>query len=302
MHHTEDVSYMTYLDDAFYWINRGNSCYEEIDPNRNVFINEFQPKPNSSYTALVLCDIRSQPTPIPLMPVRNLEALFGSDSVFIRWEPPSKVPHLGRGAWQNWTYHIQMDNMERGFPIPKHYTNITQIELRDLEPNTTYSIIVQPATDVDPRYAPLHPTSDPGHIISTSAYYVGKTLTKSDELRSIYWASDNGAIFQSNSLGKQVHEILSLNAFHSESSLSNQPQLRSKESNVLVLSMAWMHNSMYLVTNKRQMYQVDLVTHRKTLLEGISEVVSVATDWLARKIYWSSARRQSVSHLFLKKS
>lgn len=299
MPYAEDVSYMAYLDDAFYWINNGHSFYEEIDQNRNVHINGFVPKPNSSHTALVLCDMRSQPIPIPLKPVRNLEALFGSDSVYIRWGPPPLVPHRGRGAWQSWTYHIQMNDMERGTSYHAiNDINTTEIELGDLRPNTTYSIVVQPATDFDPRFAPLRPTSDPGHVVSTSAYFIGKTLTKCDEPKAIYWSTDDGAIYKSSSVGKEVRAFSGLNSslHYSE----NHNRLASKEA-VVIINMAWMHDSMYVVTNTSQMYHIDLTSRAMTLMDEI-EAVSVATDWLARKIYWSSAKRQTVdfySNLFI---
>lgn len=286
MRYAEDVSYMAYLDDAFYWINLGHSFYEEIDQNRNVHINGFVPKPNSSHTALVLCDIRNQPIPIPLSGVRNLEALFGSDSVYIRWEPPLIVAHRGRGAWQSWTYHIQLSDMKRGTSVYND-TNSTEIELKGLRPNTTYSIVVQPTTDFDPRY--VRSTSDPTHLVSTSVYFVGKTLINGEEPKPIYWATDDGSIYQSSSVGKEVRAFSSLN-----SSLS-----RNNNRKETVVNMAWMYDSMYVVTNTSRMYHIDLLSRVMTVMEGI-EAISVATDWLARKIYWSSAKRQTVLFLTIK--
>lgn len=123
---------MAYLDDVFYWINLGHSFFEEVDPKRDIHVHRFAPKAESSHTALVLCDIRSQPTPIPLTPIRNLEALFGSDSVYVRWDPPSTVSHRGRGAWQNWSYHIQIGDVQRDISVAENDINTTEIKLNVL--------------------------------------------------------------------------------------------------------------------------------------------------------------------------
>ncbi len=293
MRDAEDVSYMAYLDDVFYWINLGHSFFEEVDPKRDIHVHRFAPKAESSHTALVLCDIRSQPTPIPLTPIRNLEALFGSDSVYVRWDPPSTVSHRGRGAWQNWSYHIQIGDVQRDISVAENDINTTEIKLNVLRPNTTYSIVVQPATDYDRmRYAPLRPiSSDSGHVVSISSYFFGKTLASGEELRPIYWATSDGAIYQSTSVGEDVREFSGLNF----SLFPNREQKNRhgiKES-VEVINMAWMNDSIYVVTNTNRVYHIDLPSRNITIMEGL-EASSVATDWLSRKLYWSSTNRQTV--------
>ena len=294
MSYAENVSHMTYLEEVFYWINLGNSFFEEMDPNRQVHVHRFAPKTKTSrHTALVLCDIRSQPTPMPLTRVRNLEALFGSKSVYVRWEPPSTVSHRGRGAWQSWSYHIQIVDMSGGsisHPVPDINTTEFKLEGR-LRPNTNYSIVVQPATDYESRSAPLRLASDPRHVVSTSAYFFGKTLPDDEELNSIYWATDDGTIYQSSSIGKEVRAFTGLN-----SSLLSRHQQKSRPSKnevIAIVNMAMMNDSMYVVTNTSQMYHIDLPSRIMTLMEGI-EAVSVATDWFARKVYWSSFNRKTV--------
>ncbi|KAK4016061.1 hypothetical protein OUZ56_031022 [Daphnia magna] len=287
MRDVEAVSYMAYLDDVFYWTNLGHSFFEEADPNRDIHVHRFAPKAESRHTAIILCDIRSQPTPIPLTPVRNLEAIFGSDSVYVKWDPPSTVAHRGRGAWQNWSYHVQIGDMERDISVSENDINTTEMTLKVLRPNTTYSIVVQPASDYDRRYAPLRPIPvDSSHVVSVSAYFFGKTLPSGEEIRPIYWATDDGVIYQSNSVGDDVRSFISVNSSH-----LNWGRHALKD--VVVTNMAWMHNSMYVVTNTNRMYHVDLTSRNVTLLEGL-EASSVATDWLSRKVYWSSANRQTI--------
>jgi proto-oncogene tyrosine-protein kinase ROS len=292
MRDAEDVSYMAYLEDVFYWINLGHSFFEEVDPRRDIHVHRFAPKAESSHTALVLCDIRSQPTPIPLTPVRNLEALFGSDSVYVKWEPPSSVSHRGRGAWQNWSYHIQIGDIEREISVSENDINTTEIKLNVLRPNTTYSIVVQPASDYDRRYAPLRPiSSDSGHVVSISAYFFGKTLPNGEELRPIYWATNDGAIYQSSSVGENVREFSGVNFSLPYREQKNPHGVRES---MVVINMAWMNDSIYVVTNTNRVYHIDLSSRNITIMEGL-EASSVATDWLSRKLYWSSTNRQTVS-------
>ena len=61
---------------------------------------------------------------------------------------------------------------------------------------------------------------------------------------------------------------------------------------VHIVSMAWMHNSMYVVTNASRMYKVDSASHQVSPIAQSNELqpISVAADWLGQKIYWSSRR------------
>ena len=65
---------------------------------------------------------------------------------------------------------------------------------------------------------------------------------------------------------------------------------------VHIRSMAWMDSIMYVVTNTTRMYMIDMDSRQVTLMRNI-DAVSVAVDWLARRVYWSSANRQRVSFL-----
>ena len=62
---------------------------------------------------------------------------------------------------------------------------------------------------------------------------------------------------------------------------------------VHIRSMAWMDNIMYVVTNTTRMFAIDLDSRQVNLMRNI-DAVSVAVDWLGRRVYWSSANRQRV--------
>lgn len=259
----DDVSSLTYLDGVFYWINKGHSVYEEVDSFGNFYANNFAPVAHSRHTCLVLCDSRSQPIPIPLTPIRNLQALFGSNSAHIKWDPPLPIAQRGRGAWQNWSYRMQIEDLHSGASVFRDDIFTTEMDIEELRPNTSYSITVQPS-------------SAAGHGVSTSAAFSGKTLP--DGNWTVYWAT-GGSIQQSSAIGKDVVAFADVTD--------------DKPDPVEIVSMAYMYDDMYVVTNSSRMYRINLQTRNVSRLENI-EAISVATDWLGRKIYWSSSKRQTV--------
>lgn len=259
----ENVSSLAYLDEVFYWIQDGHSFYEEVDTVGNLYVNNLAPMAESRHTALVVCDIKSQPIPIPLTPIRQLQALFGSNSAHIKWDAPAPVAQRGRGAWQNWSYRMQIEDMESGASVFRDGFTGTEMDVDGLRPNTTYTITVQPS-------------SNAGHGVSTCAFFVGKTLP--DGNRTIYWSS-GGAIHKSSPIGKDVV------AFVDISQHNTGP--------VEIISMAHMADWIYVVTNCSRMYKIDLRLRNIIRLENI-EAVSVATEPLGRKIYWASSKRLTV--------
>lgn len=259
----DQVSSLNYLDGVFYWINKGHSVYEEIDSQGELYVNNFAPMADSHHTSLLLCDVKSQPIPIPLTPIRHLQALFESTSTHIKWDPPSPLAHRGRGAWRNWSYRMQMVDMESGASVFRDDISTTEMDVEDLRPNTTYTITVQPS-------------SRAGNGVSTGASFVGKTLP--DGKQTIYWAT-GGTIQQSSATGKDV--IAFADVTHS-----------AREA-IEIVSMAYMIDSIYAVTNASRMYKISLQSRRVSLLENI-EAISVATDLLGKRIYWSSLKRQTV--------
>ena len=266
----DDVSSLTYLDGVFYWINNGHSVFEEVDTLGNFYANNFSPMANSRHTALVLCDIRSQPIPIPLTPIRNLQALFGSNSAHIKWDPPSPIAQRGRGAWQSWTYRMQIEDLQSGASVFRDDIVTIEIDIDELHPNTSYSISIQPS-------------SNAGHGISTNAVFSGKTLP--DDNQIIYWAT-GGSIQQSSAIGKDVVAFADVT--------------HDRAGPVEIISMAYMYDSIYAVTNTSRMYRINFHSRNVSRLDTI-EAVSVATDWLGRKIYWSSSKRQTVQIISLQK-
>src|SRR6218665_3155415 len=93
--------------------------------------------------------VQSQPMPIPLNPVRNVEAVFLDKSAKITWTPPELFGGAGEGAWQYWDYQVSITEVNgdnSGSEAQEHVASIsnnTNCVGDDLKPDTEYSIRVR---------------------------------------------------------------------------------------------------------------------------------------------------------------
>jgi len=261
------------VNGLFYWINENQISYEESVININTAL---LPKENSSHTSLVSCDLNNQPIPIPLTPVRNLQALFSTKSVHIKWDAPSSFAQKGRGAWQNWFYHLQIENLDNGASVLyKNDIKNTSIDFEDLHQNTTYSIRIRPFSN-----------NNVDNEIITSSTFIGRTLPDINHLRrAIYWATANGTILESNPIGHNFRDLTHVKFW---------PQSKRRVPTTKVISMTWMQDYIYAVTSTNNLYKIHIDTQNVTLLENNEAISNVAADWLSKKLYWSSVRTQMV--------
>ena len=268
------------MNALFYWINEDQIFFEESDKGA-IHVNTAYAVENSSHTSLVSCDLNNQPIPIPLTPVRNLQALFATQSVHITWDPPSSFAKKGRGAWQDWLYHLQIENLDNGASVLyKNDIKNTTIDLEDLHPNTTYSIRIRPFSN----------NNDENEML-TSSTFIGRTLPDiNHHRRTIYWATAdaNGTILESDPIGRNFSHFSQVNLW------PQTPQNKHRVSMTKVISMTWMQDYIYAVTSANKLYKIHMDESKNvTLMENI-EAVSVAADWLSKKLYWYSARTQMV--------
>ena len=98
----------------------------------------------------------------------------------------------GRGAWQNWSYDMQINSTDGRVDFKKDIHQNENVVL-DLQPNTTYSISV---------------TSGP----LLNASFTGKTLANSRTFRGIFWAT-NYAIQETTPLGRDVRTLADIRLF-----------------------------------------------------------------------------------------
>ena len=188
--HVENVTYMSHLDEIFYWVNNADTVFEEKADQQNTYL------PGETH-ALVLFCAKNQPIPVPVAPVKNLQALFGSNVVHISWETPPGIAS-GRGAWQNWSYDVEIHNVDTE-SYSFNRTNQTDLYVQNLQPNATYRINVTPS-------------SAGGTGRRCNEPFVGRTLPNTEPPPVVYWAS-NHAIYESNALSSNVRTFVDMTQF-----------------------------------------------------------------------------------------
>ena len=276
---------LSFVDGVFYWINDGHLVFEESDFSGAIHVNTYEPKPSSFHSSLMTCDLRNQPIPIPSTPVRNLQVLFSTKSAHIKWDPPTLISQKGRGAWQNWSYHVQIENLDNGASILyKNDIKNLELDIQDLlEPNSTYSIELRP-------FSENNNNNNVENELLTTRTFIGRTLPDNHH-RTIYWATSNGSIQQSGPVGQDVRQFADVSSVLPQ---NNKRRVFTTKEMVQIQSMAWMQDYIYAVTSANNMYKIHITTQNVSLMENI-EAVSVAGDCLSGKIYWSSAKNQMVS-------
>lgn len=263
MSQADEATDLIFTEESFYWVNKGDSIFEEIDDNGNIHVNKFEARPGSKHNSLVLSDVKAQPVPLPLGAVQNLQVLLDSESGRLKWDPPLTVRQQGRGAWRGWTYQIEIKNLETGMISSKQHVQGLELELTELQSNMSYAIKVEPEVN----------------LRTESKVFVGRTLAE-NQLGPVYWAASDGQIYSSTLTGRKAKSMFDVRAMG----------LKKRES---ILSMAWMSDMLFAVTNASRMLKIDVASRNATLMKNI-EAISVAVDWLGRKIYWGSSKRQTV--------
>lgn len=109
---------IAYAGGLFYWTNGKEMLTEEHHAKSDsYFHNEYPLAYNTKIiqTTQVLVALRScQPIPVPVNPPLGVQAVMGINRAKISWSSPHLLGHQGSGAWQQWTYHLQLKNKRDG--------------------------------------------------------------------------------------------------------------------------------------------------------------------------------------------
>lgn len=105
----------------------------------------------------------TQPIPKPLNPPSNVQALLSVDRAKVSWKIPDLLSMQGRGAWQNWSYELQIiDEVNNEIKSTISQINTFHFTVSDLSPDTKYRFRV--AAYIGASYSPY------------SAEFCGQTL------------------------------------------------------------------------------------------------------------------------------
>ncbi|XP_023244770.1 proto-oncogene tyrosine-protein kinase ROS-like [Centruroides sculpturatus] len=141
--HFSNVKSLTYHNNLFYWTT-GTSIYGEEYHSKvdKYYRNKFLIKANYISNVKVL-HIDSQPYPVPLNEVENVQALFQDETAKIFWSKPKLLNDVGKGAWQKWFYEIHLFDHVKNLTIFGNRTANNIYKIFTLRPNTTYSIKIR---------------------------------------------------------------------------------------------------------------------------------------------------------------
>ncbi|XP_031638812.1 proto-oncogene tyrosine-protein kinase ROS-like [Contarinia nasturtii] len=248
-------------DDLFYWSNGSHILTEEYhelsDRYYTSIYKEFAQLKHFIFFGMFPS---AQPTPKPLNPPSNVQALLSVDRAKVSWHIPHLSSIQSRGAWQDWTYKLEV--------IDEENTNINQTlkeikaihyTVSDLKPNTKYRFRVNAYTNAG---------SGP-----YSVEYMGQTLKKADN-REIVWSSHDGLI-QSDILAEKMHTLI--------------PQLTLNACNISNLE--WFEDILYYVCGKL-LYSFNRTTNDTKKLDVKDSVQAIAVDWIGRRLYWFNPLHQ----------
>lgn len=261
----ESVKSFAMASDLFYWTSGKSVLMEEYHEGSKIyydkFFDNFAMLDNFQFVCVKLPS--AQPVPKPLNPPSNVQALLSIDRAKVSWRIPHLLGIQGRGAWQDWTYELEV--IEEGNSEKKRILDqIKTLHFRvsDLSPDTKYRFRVAAYTTAG--YSPY------------SVEFRGQTL-KSPHNRKIIWASHEGLI-QSDILAENIHMLV--------------PQHRLDSCNITNLE--WFEDILYYVCNQ-SLYTFNRTTNITEKLNVKDSVQAIAVDWVGRRLYWFNPSNQMIT-------
>lgn len=247
-------------NNKFYWTDGDDVFYEEY--HHSYFHNSYPGLSLKGYKKVLVNLQSSQPTPIPLNPPTNVQAIFGNNIAKAKWSSPHLLGVQSKGAWQNWSYELWVKDTNS--KIVKYYKNITDqsFTIYDLDYNSEYLI-----------KAAAYTSSGKG---PWSSEFRGSTLDFSNK-PMILWSAAEG-LLSSNAAGEGVDTILH----------------KSRMKNFYFTDLSWYNDQIYLVTNSSYVHWYNLNSHEQGTLIDLDSVGSIAIDWIGMKLYWSNPKQQLV--------
>lgn len=251
--------------DLFYWSNGAAILMEEYDEDSDHYYTSiFSDFAQLNHFIFVCVKLPSaQPTPKPLNPPSNLQALLSVNRAKVSWHIPHLLSFQGRGAWQDWTYELEVideENNDTKRTIKdikaKHYT------VSDLNPDTKYRFRVTAYTNAG---------SGP-----YSVEYRGQTL-KQAQKREIIWSSHDGLI-QSDILAENIRTLIP------------QPTLNACN----ISNLEWFEDILFYVCGN-SLYSFNRTTNATKKLDVKDSVQAIAVDWIGRRLYWFNPLHQVIT-------
>lgn len=257
----------------FYWTKGSEVIFEEYPEQKKVYFhNSFPPYLNNKQVFYVSINVSAgQPTPVPVNPPTNVQALLSDTKAKVSWRVPHLIPHQGKGAWQVWRYRLEVKDVNntaiyQDISATHHYVDLPRS-------HSEYTFRVAAYTD--------------SGIGPWSGEFTAKSLS-SRELRRFVWSTPEG-LFEGDMLGEQVTTLLTAQDLqHAE-----------------ITDLSWFENMIYMAIDDSIKSFNRVTKELRTVIEvpnNFAEVKSIAIDWIGRQLYWSSPTLQTISRCELDNS
>ncbi|XP_035828604.1 proto-oncogene tyrosine-protein kinase ROS [Aplysia californica] len=250
-----DVSSIAFYNQTFIWTNGSKMYVEEYESHYKKYMHNELLFFTPPYMGLNVYHPSAQPTPVPSSAPDKVEALFTHKLAYIRWKPPPRLQYQGFGAWNNWTYELQLALSHDGHSVVGDVQEYSiadlSLSVSGLKADSIYVIKVRARSE-----AGFGPWSE---------NFVGRTLKK-DGL-SILMAVAGGSIVQRN-ISEDSHTTV-VNFFSD------------------AMDLAWYEDLVMWVTQDGTLSLYNRTSHLRRQLVAAEGAYCLAYDWLGHKVYWS---------------
>ncbi|XP_049298477.1 protein sevenless isoform X2 [Anopheles funestus] len=265
----ERVKSLARANGLFYWTNGTEVFAEDYHRVHNSYYhNAFPIAANNTYFSISVNMTAEQPIPVPVNPPRNLQALASPDKLKVSWDVPYLLGVKGRGAWQSWSYLVEVSDEQLASVLHVATVNGTSYACDiagRLLPNRVYTVRAAAFT-----------TAGRG---PWSREFRVRTL-RPESQHHLVWASTDG-IVRSDVIGEHVSTLIP----------------RSTElDGAAVTSLAWHARTLYVVSNSTlRMYREPSAPGGEwTKLRDLESVECVAIDWIGERLYYSNPAQQLI--------
>lgn len=261
----DSVKSFAMANDLFYWTSGDAVLMEEYhEQSQHYYDNKFKDFAMLNNFQFVCVKLPSaQPTPKPLNPPSNVQALLGANRAKVSFHIPHLLGIQGRGAWQDWTYEMEIiDEDNNDTKRIENEIKGLHYNVMNLTADTRYRFRVAAYTNAG--YSPY------------STEFRGQTLKSSHE-RYLIWASHDGLV-QSDILGDKIRVLI--------------PQQKLDKCNIT--NIEWFEDVLFFVCNQ-SLYSFNRTTNDTQKVNVKDAVQAIAFDWIGRYLYWFNPSHQVIT-------
>nr|XP_034172667.1 proto-oncogene tyrosine-protein kinase ROS isoform X5 [Osmia lignaria] len=263
----KNVISLAMANGLFYFTNGEEVLIEGYHSGQNrYFHNAYPDRSNGSFISVNVLMDASQPIPVPVNPPTGVQAVLGVERAKVSWQAPHLLGGQGKGAWQNWSYELEIKDESTGETIHQKDIAGSSHTVHNLREKSEYSI-----------KAAAYTSAGRG---PWSTEFRGRTLRDGSHA-SILWSANEG-LLRSDVTGENIETLI------------YKASLKEAETDYHIVDVTWHKDVLYIVGNNSALYRYNVTSHQKSKM-NIHSVGSVAVDWLSRKLYWANPKQQIIT-------